>query len=234
MASSDESFNGLLSKYEREMDGVKEESESDESGRVGAQGIEGDLEPGNEIEELLRIEQMNAEVVDTPEVLEEQDKTEDLVKVLALMHRAGVEGTIDSNVVGFLEVFSQGLEGAWQELQAQTRLVLSEADTNMKGSAWRRINKQKPIKQRIKQAITEKSKRMVSKYDDMPFIVACTKDFCYKSGMRLVMPRAEKKVRQEKIDDRVHDKLIEFYVPRQQYEWEDEKITEFIACIFRD
>ncbi|KAI5171308.1 hypothetical protein NEFER03_0667 [Nematocida sp. LUAm3] len=183
-------------------------------------------------EELLRIASLNKEKVKEDA---KEDKKEDLMgvmRVLALLHKEGEVGKVNVDGFPFLGVFSNGLDSAACQLREQANVLFAQVEEEMSSPGWKRLNKQKPIKQRIKQSIAEKVRKMNEKYEDMPFILEATREFCYRTGMRIKAPRVHKPKKVHKIDMRVHEKVEQFYLTVSGYEWEDEKIDEFLKCIF--
>ncbi|KAI5180389.1 hypothetical protein NEOKW01_0693 [Nematocida sp. AWRm80] len=230
MGSSTEEREDIL-KYTEYLEGSNTEEDA----------IEENTEEESDLEEqLLKVEQANKEEkASAPEKEKENKRTSlGLIKLLAHLHKEGPSGKLSPEEYPFLEVFSNGLEAATLALQEETTALLRLADEEMKGAQWKRLNKQKPIKQRIKLATTEKSRKMNGIYNDALFITEITKDYCYKTGLRLFTQRqtnTQKTRRQpDTHTEQIHSKLAGFYTPIKEYAWEEEKNNEFIKGVFID
>lgn len=226
MGSSDE-LTALLEEYNNG-GGPSGGETADEDSYGGESASElDDAELGDE---LLRLEQLNqaaAPVESAPRA-----ETKGTVRLLSALHRQGERGAVEPAEFAFLSPFALGLEPAWAALKEQASELLKQADEEMKSPVYKKLNKQKPIKQRIKQTVGEKTKQMSGGYEDTAFVLAQTKDFGYRTGIKIHLKKREsaKPARLEK--NPVHENMQGFYTPVQPYPWDSEKITEFIACIF--
>lgn len=183
-------------------------------------------------EELLELEELN-KVQEKEE--EKEKKTEDLTStyaVLVAMCREGEEGFLEPGEHEFLKVFLA--EDIEEVLQERARELLKQVEKEFKSrSVFKKMNKQKLLKQRINMGIAEKLKENAGKYEDMPFIINVTKDFCYKKGIKLYRRKVNERVT-SKISRKVYDKMVGFCVPVGEYAWSEEKNNEFIKCIFKE
>lgn len=231
--SSDGGLNSELERYEQEID--------------AQEGEEGDFflaqeesMPETDIEnEMAYLEEINAEQAAKKEKeSRKKDKKvslNHLHRLLCALYREGAEGAIQADLYPFLSPFKMGIENAWEQIKDQASDLFMKVEEEMKSSYWRRQNKQKPIKQRIKQSIAEKKKREQDKYVDFPFVLEVTKEFCYKTGMRISVPVSQKiknkREERSKLNTKVHEKMQGFYSPVAGYVWEDEKINCFIESV---
>lgn len=196
-----------------------------------------DTSSGDE-EELLRIEEANRQERKKENTTEGKEETEEkitaLLRLCVALVKKGPTGTINPQEYEFTRVFSNGIDTALEQIQNSTRKVLEEFEQSLSSDrTWKRIGRNKPIKQRIKQSISEKTKRIPGPYEDMPFISALTKDYCYKKGIRLFerKTKTEKKRKSKPHKLPSYPEMQGFLQPLQSYEWEHDKIDEFMKCV---
>ncbi|KAI5188613.1 hypothetical protein NECID01_0226 [Nematocida sp. AWRm77] len=181
-------------------------------------------------DELMRLEELNQEKTEKKEAPKETPR--ELIWLLSALHREGTKGFVHPEEHVFLSPFMEGLDSAWAEIKEETSAVLKQAEEEVKGPLYKKLNKQKPIKQRVKQAVAEKTKKMAEGYEDILFVQNLTKDFGYKTGIRIHTKKSPKEKSQKKEKNPLYEAMKGFYTPAQGPAWEDEKITEFVACVF--
>lgn len=196
-----------------------------------------DTSSGDE-EELLRIEEANRQKRKRESTAPEKEEAEEnitaLLRLCVALVKKGPAGAISPQEYEFTKVFSTGIDTAVEQIQRDTRKVLEEFEQSLSSDrTWKRVARNKPVKQRIKQGIAEKTKSIAGHYEDMPFISALTKDYCYKKGVRIF----ERKARTEKKRDPqphrlpAYPEMQAFLQPLQNYEWEQDKIDEFMKGV---
>ncbi|OAG29450.1 hypothetical protein NEDG_00583 [Nematocida displodere] len=223
MDCSDEGLNRMLEREE----GLEKSSESESD---CTRYSESDAD-----EELLRLDELNREMEEAAKKEAAEEEKEDLSalsRLLASFYREGPAGSVSVARHAFLSVFEGGVESAWLSLQEQGCALLREADEEMKGSKWKKLSKQKPLKHRIKQTMAEKAKKM-QQYEDLPFAIATTRDFCYKTGLRILVRKNHEHPQEKlRVCTKVHEKMEGFFAPSTGYAWDEEKISQFLPYVF--
>ncbi|KAH9386145.1 uncharacterized protein NEMAJ01_1041 [Nematocida major] len=208
-------FNALV---EREEGNVSESAPED----AGS-----DLESG--ADELLRLEDFNrAQAEKAKKSVAAADLTS-TYRVLTAMHKEGPEGAISADEFEFLQVL--GEENAGRILQEQAQSLVREVEGLFKTPAYKKLNKQRLIRQRINYSLAEKAKTLPERYEDLPFVIAITKDFCYKTGAKIYKRTTDKKI--PKIKRHTYQKMVGFCSVKGEYAFSPEKIEEFIKSILQ-
>ncbi|KAI5190051.1 hypothetical protein NEMIN01_0836 [Nematocida minor] len=242
-----EDFNQLLERAEKEYSGSESESGSEHENisenENSSEELSRDTEKSEEEsdasahsdadEELLRLDELNNET----EEIKPSQKKEDLTstyRLLAVMHKDGPSGTLSAESYEFLSSFN--LENTIEVLEEKSKSVIGQVEAQFKIlPEYKRMNKQKPLKQRIKLGIAEKLKKNLNGYSDIPFIIGITKDFCYKTGTKIYNKKPEKRRVELKVDERkVYEKLVGFCSRTGEYAWSEEKNDEFVKCVFKE
>lgn len=227
----DESFEDFNELIEREEN--KEESHSEEDSKeIEEEKIDEEVEGIDE--ELLQLEEINRQPHENKG--SKENKEPDLTgiyRLLAYMHKEGEEGTIHPNEHKILNIFrTEGINRIEGILQDRSKYLIEAAEELFKASSeFKRMNKQKPIKQRIKIEIAERIKQNKSRYNSIPFISSIIKDFCYKTGIKIYKKKAQKIKTKE--NTKTYERLIHFSQGTKEYLWSEEKNEEFIKCIFK-
>ncbi|KAI5143354.1 hypothetical protein NEPAR07_0574 [Nematocida parisii] len=190
-----------------------------------------ELESSNIEEELLRLDEMNRAQEDIQQKPAQVEDLTSTYRLLATMHKEGASGTINSADYEFLKIL--GDPRAVDLLQDQASDLIKQVESLFKTPVYKRMNKQKLLRQRINYSISDKTKQYLNKYDDMPFIVNITKDFCYKTGTKLFRKKTNTKLI-PKINRKVYDKMVGFCVPVGEHTCSEEKNSELIKCVFME
>ncbi|KFG26766.1 uncharacterized protein NESG_00922 [Nematocida ausubeli] len=231
---ADDDFGDFNKMLGQELDGSPSDSENEEENEECSASEESRPDCSSEgadiEEELLKLDEMNKQQEEKQSVPVQVEDMTSTYRLLATMHKEGAAGVLDPSEYEFLKIFSD--PNAEQILQDQASDLIRQVEALFKTPVYKKLNKQKLLRQRINHSISEKTKQYLNKYDDMPFIVSITKDFCYKTGTKLFRKKTGGK-HIPKINRKTYDKMVGFCVPVGEYKWSEEKNEEFINCVLR-